>query len=139
MARADKFSALSKTPIYYSDFTNNLDLNPETGFISMLTNAQAVANSIRNLVMTNKYERRYQPKVGSKVQSLLFDLNDPTTHGLLVQTLNETIAIYESRAFNVEVTVDEVIDSYQVLIGVKFSMVNIVQPFSFQLILKRVR
>lgn len=139
MARADKFTALARQPVYYADFTNNLDLNPETGYLATLTNAQSIANSIRNLVLTNKYERPYQPQIGSKVQSLLFDPNDPTTHSLLVTTLNETIAQFEPRAINVTVSVDEVIDAYQVLIGVRFSMVNIPLPFNFQIVLKRVR
>lgn len=139
MARADKFTALARQPVYYADFTNNLDLNPKTGYLATLTNAQSIANSIRNLVLTNKYERPYQPAIGSKVQSLLFDLNNTSTHDLLVTTLTETIAQFEPRAIAVKISVDEVIDAYQVSIGVTFSMVNIPIPFNFSIVLKRVR
>lgn len=139
MARADKFTALARQPVYYADITNNLDLNPETGYLATLTNAQSIANSIRNLVLTNKYERPYQPSIGSKVQALLFDPNDQSTHSLLVTTLTETIAQFEPRAIAVKIDVDEVIDSNQVNIVVTFSMVNIPQPFNFNIVLKRVR
>ena len=139
MARADKFTALSRTPIYYSDFTSNFDLNPQTGYLATLTNAEAVVNSIRNLVLTNKFERFYQPNVGSKVQSLLFDLNDIPTQQLLVTTITETIRNYEPRAMTVGVSVVQVMDANQIQINIVFSLLNITQPISFNLILKRVR
>ena len=139
MARADKFTSLSKTPIYYSDFTNNFDLNPQTGYLATLTNSEDVINSIRNLVLTNKFERLYQPNVGSKVQSLSFDMNDIPTQQLLVTTIKETIRNYESRAMTVGVSVVQVIDANQVQINIVFSLLNITQPISFNLLLKRVR
>lgn len=139
MARADKFTALARQPVYYADITNNLDLNPETGYLATLTNAQSIANSIRNLVLTNKYERMYQPSIGSKVQALLFDPNDQNTHSLIVTTLNETIGQFEPRALAVRIDVGEVIDSNQVEISITFSMVNVTQPFNFNIVLKRVR
>jgi len=139
MARSDRWTALKKTPEYYSDFLNNFDLNPQTGYLAMASNGQAVANSIRNLVLTNKFERFYQPHVGSKVQSLLFDMNDIPTQQLLIDTILETIKSYEPRAQNPIVKIAQIIDADQVLITVIFSIVNIIQPFSFNLILKRVR
>ena len=139
MSRADKFTGLSKTPIYYSDFTDNFSLNPQTGYLAILTNADSIKNSIRNLCLTNRLERLYQPGVGSKIQSLLFDLNDLATQQLLITTIHETINNYEPRALNLQVIVNQVIDENQIAITVVFSMVNIVDPVSFTLILKRVR
>lgn len=139
MARADKYTFTSRKPTYYSDFTNNFSLNPQTGYLAMVTNEQAVINSIRNLILTNKFERLYQPNVGSKIQALLFDLNDPTTHDLLTKTITETINNFEPRARQVGVSVDQVLDSEQVSITIAFTMLNIVQPIAFSLILKRVR
>jgi hypothetical protein len=41
----------------YSDFTINLDVHPDTGDAFAYTNVNAVKKALRNLVLTDKYER----------------------------------------------------------------------------------
>ena len=50
MARSDRYTSLTDKPIYYSDFSNNLDVNPATGFLAKITNENSVKNSIKNII-----------------------------------------------------------------------------------------
>ena len=139
MARSDRYSFLKKTPVYYSDFLNSFDVNPETGNLYRVTNEESVKQSIRNLVLTNRFERFYQPLIGSKIQSLLFDLDTPQTKNLIVSTIIETISNYEPRALEVTAYVDDLDDSDTVTILVLFSLANVPEPIQLPLILNRIR
>lgn len=139
MARSDRYSFLKKTPVYYSDFLNNFSVNPETGNLYQVTNEESVKQSIRNLVLTDRYERFYQPLVGSKIQSLLFDLDTDQTRTLLVSTIIETIKNYEPRAQQVTAFVDDLDDSATVTILVLFSLANVPEPIQLPIVLTRIR
>jgi phage baseplate assembly protein W len=139
MARSDKYTALSNTIIYYSDFTNNLDRNPITNYLSKYVNENAVKSSIRNLVLTGNGERFYNSLIGSKISTLLFDPIDDVTALTLKNTIRETIDNYEPRAnlLEINVTPDDVNNAYYV--SVVFGIINIPEVFNLDLILNRVR
>lgn len=139
MARSNKYSYLQKTPVYYNDFTNNFTVNPDTGNLYVVTNEECVKQSIRNLVLTNIFERFYQPLVGSKVQSLLFELNTPQTQNLLITTITDTITNFEPRAINPSASIYSIEDDNSITITVTFSLMNVPQPITFPLVLQRVR
>jgi phage baseplate assembly protein W len=139
IARSDRYSFLKKTPVYYSDFLNSFDVNPETGNLYQVTNEESVKQSIRNLVLTDRFERFYQPLIGSKIQSLLFDLDTPQTKNLIISTIVETIRNYEPRALEVTAYVDDLDDSDTISILVLFSLANVPEPIQLPLILNRIR
>jgi phage baseplate assembly protein W len=82
MSQSDRFT-IKNNREYFSDFMANFDKNPVTGNLARVTNEDAIKQSLRNLVLTNRTERFYQPHIGSKVQSLLFDPMGPETEDLL--------------------------------------------------------
>ena len=139
MTRSQKYSFLNKQPIFYTDFDDSFGLNPITGELIMTINELCIIQSIKNLVYTNLYERFYQPLVGSKVQSLNFEMNDPTTRQLLITTLTETIQAYEPRAQNLQIQVMPGNDDNNILINILFTTQNLTVPVSFTLVLPRVR
>lgn len=129
-----------KKPIIYSDFTPNLDKNPLTGLLARLTNEESVKNSIRNLCLTMRRERFNQPLVGSKIYGSLFEFNDPVALTEMKSTLEETIRSDEPRAQNVNVSIQSVPNNpNEVRATIIFSMMNIPEQISFDVILKRAR
>lgn len=138
MPRASKYTSISKQPEYYSDFKSDFSLNLSTGYLNMLTNSDAIIQSVKNLILTDKFERFYQPDLGSKVHSLLFDLNDVETHNILKDTIKETLQ-QEPRVIDPIITIKPLPDEGEVYIQVIFNMINIQEPFSFELLLKRTR
>lgn len=140
MARADKFTVERKKPIIYSDFTPNLEKNPLTGLLAKLTNEDSVKQSLRNLCRTMRRERFNQPYVGSKLAGINFEFIDQVTEAEIKTTLLETIAADEPRAQNVVVEIKQgLADRNELRVNIIFSMVNIPERISFDVILKRIR
>lgn len=138
--RQNKFTVETKKIEYYSDFMMDLDKNPLTGFLARLTNEEAVKQSVRNLILTNRTERFFQPWIGSKIESLLFEPAGEMTRMSIEQEIRNTIENCEPRAFleNIQVIDDGDNNTYNV--RVTFSIVNIPEEtFTLDIILQRVR
>lgn len=137
--RAHKFTIENKKIERYSDFTIGFDLNPITGQLAKVTNEGAVGNAIKNLLMTELTERFYHPEIGSKINSLLFDLDDPETINLLRVTISETIRNHEPRAILNDLIINDDPDNHGVRIRVVYSLINIPEPYIVNLLIKRTR
>jgi phage baseplate assembly protein W len=137
--RQNKFTIENKKLEYYSDFMMNLEKNPLTGFIARLTNEDSIKQSLKNLILTNRTERPFQPWIGSKIQSLLFEPDDPMTRMILEEEIKTTIENCEPRVLLEAVNISGGDDnSYYVRID--FSIVNIPEEtFNLDIILRRVR
>jgi phage baseplate assembly protein W len=139
VARYQRYNFNDLKPVYYRDFKSDFSLNPQTGLLAEVINEDSVKQSIKNLVLTNVFERPYQPLVGSKVQSLNFEMNDPVTYNLLQQTITETITNFEPRVQELSVQIIQDIDNNQIFIKIIFTTQNLTAPVSFDLLLPRVR
>ena len=138
--RADKFTIKTKTVERYSDFLVNFDKNPLTGFLARTTNADAIKQSLRNLILTERTERPYQPHIGSKIWSLLFEPIDVVTEELLKQTIKETISNCEPRVNVIQISVNGNANYNSYFVEVVFEILNIPgESFSLPVILRRVR
>lgn len=139
MARSDRYTGLTDKPIFYADFTNNLDLNPLTGYLAKTTNENAVKNAVKNLVLTGNGERFFDSTIGSKMATLLFEPIDQITAELVRSTITESIENHEPRArlVTVDVVSDAENNSYNVKII--FKIINIPEDITLNLILNRVR
>ena len=85
----------------YKDLNLNFTINPVTSDVTTVTDVNAVKRSVRNLLLTNHYDRPFHPEIGSNVQALLFENFGPITGNQLARQIEELIANFESRA-NVE-------------------------------------
>lgn len=139
MSRADKITTTSKKELVYSDFLVNLDRHPLNGSLARITNEDSVKQSIKNLIMTEIYERPYQPFIGSKIYSLLFDPMNEMTINLLKNTISDTIRLYEPRATLFGVDVFAIEDRNEYNINITFGIVNVIGEINLNLIIKRIR
>ena len=82
----------------YKDLNLNFSTNPVTQDVTTLTDVNAVKRSVRNLLLTNHYDRPFHPEIGSNIQALLFENFGPITANQLSRTIEEMIANFEPRA-----------------------------------------
>ena len=61
--------------------------------INTLTDITAVKRSVRNLVLTNHYEKPFHPEIGSGVRAILFELMTPMTAFILTKKIENIIKI----------------------------------------------
>ena len=82
----------------YKDLNLNFTTNPVTSDVTTVTDVNAVKRSVRNLLLTNHYDRPFHPEIGSNVQALLFENFGPITGNQLARQIEELIANFEPRA-----------------------------------------
>ena len=82
----------------YKDLNLNFSTNPVTQDVTNVTDVNAVKRSVRNLLLTNHYDRPFHPEIGSNIQALLFENFGPITGNQLSRQIEEMIANFEPRA-----------------------------------------
>ena len=92
--------------------------------ISKVTDVQAVKRSIRNLILTDYYEKPFHPEIGSGVRGLLFELMSPITANVLARTIEDVIENYEPRAKLIGVRVYPDMDRNAYEVTIEFYVIN---------------
>ena len=123
----------------YSDFRNDFFLHPVKRDLVLNTNEQAVISAIRNIVMTDQYERFFLPNFGGGMRSLLFEDISETTEFLIRNRIRESIQNYEPRATILEVYVSAKPDDNAYAITIVFSLINRQEPITATFLLNRIR
>jgi len=135
----DKFEKASTKFQVYSDFLNDLTPHPVVKDIVRYTNEAAVNRSIRNLLLTDRGERLYQPDIGSDIRQLLFEPMIASTRDLIRKFVQNTIASYEPRAKVLSVEVLAYEDKNAYAVTVTYMIINRQDPVQLTVTLDRVR
>lgn len=139
MSKTQTLTANTIKSVVYSDFFTDFSRHTNTGQLNRKTNEDAVKQSIRNLLLTDFYERPYQPLIGSNLKALLFENFTPITHSLCKSYVKEVIDKYEPRANLLTTIVSPNIDGNSISLTIHFTIKNISEPATLQLILERTR
>ena len=84
---------------------------PISGDIAIKKDSDAVKRSVRNILLTNNYERPFKPNFGANLRARLFELNDFGTYELLVSDIKEALTMLEPRITNVGVRIVDTDDN----------------------------
>ena len=92
--------------------------------ISKVTDIQAVKRSIRNLVLTNHYEKPFHPEIGSGVRDMLFEPMTPITAHILTRKIEDVITNFEPRARLISVRAQPKLDRNEYECTIEFYVAN---------------
>ena len=122
----------------FSDFNNSM-VTKVDGDLAKTVDEFAVAQSIKNLILTDKMERPFQPTLGCDIRKSLFENFTPQTITVAKQRIAETIGQYEPRAeiINIEASPDE--DNNALNMTIVFSLINSDVEQTLGLVLERIR
>ena len=81
----------------FKDLSVTFKTHPVTDDLVCVKDKAAIVQAIQNLILTNKGERPFQPKLGCSVRELLFEPLDFGTAALIKAEIVETISIHEPR------------------------------------------
>jgi phage baseplate assembly protein W len=123
----------------FSDLDLNFTIHPVKKDINRHTNEVAVVNSIKNLILTNHYEKPFQPEIGSNVRRLLFENMDTITATTLEKEIEQTIKNYEPRANISRLNVSPDYDNNGFKVYMEFYVVNRTSPITINFFLERIR
>lgn len=133
------FTPRTKKINLYSDFKKDLEVNLLTDDLAITRDEDAVKESMRNLMLTDRGERLMQPNLGAGLKELLFENLTPATLELIKDRVQSTLEIYEPRADIIDVTVAGSLDENEVYVTVRFYINNREQPVTLDVILERTR
>lgn len=127
----------------WADLDLDFIAHPTTGDVVKKTGPDAVKRSIRNLVLTNFYERKFNHSIGSGAIKMLFENINPLTSGFLKDAIVEVITNLEPRAQLVQendgVVVDADFEENGYNVTITFRMNNSGAPVTFSMFLERLR
>jgi phage baseplate assembly protein W len=123
----------------YSDLDLSLTPHPNKKDIIPLTDIAAVKNSVKNLVLTGRYERPFQPELSSGVTSLLFENATPDTMFMLKSYIRNVVSKYEPRVSDLYVEVQDDSDNNAYYVTITFNVISVDTEAEVQLYLERIR
>ena len=107
----------SDLDLFFTKKSSNKDVNA-------LTNITAIKRSVRNLILTNFYEKPFHPEIGSGVRDLLFENAPPLTSIAISQSVQDVIENYEPRAIIKNVLVNAQLDRNAYDVQIVFTVLN---------------
>ena len=108
--------------------------------ISKVTDILAVKRAVRNLVLTNHYEKPFHPEIGSGVRGILFDPMTTITSHFLTRKIEDVIENFEPRVRLINVIAYPNLDRNAYEVSVEFYVVNMpTELVDLTLFLERLR
>lgn len=123
----------------YSDIDFTFTRKPVTNDVALSYDEMAVIRSIRNLLLTNHYERPFQPEIGSNINALLFEPISPVSSASLQTEIENMINNYEPRALLKSVIVNAQPDRNAYEVSLEFYIENATLPTTVTVLLERNR
>lgn len=140
MARSDYYSDLDlKNQNRYSDFSNNFTVHPDLKDLVRVVNEDSIKNSIKNLLLTDKGERLFNPNIGSNIRKILFEPISIATEVSLREYILDVVGKYEPRIELHQVLVSPNIDENAYTINMVYSLINTGEVAQVNILLNRIR
>ena len=120
----------------FKDISMSFQVNPLTDDLIAIKNQNAIARSLRNLVLTSPGERFFNNDLGSRVNRLLFQNMDDLTASSIKSEIENTINNFEPRVKLLSTRVSANADSYEFDVIIRYEIIGIdaqAQQLSFAL------
>ena len=126
-------------PSRYIDLDLNFNVHPIKKDINKHKDAKAVINSVKNLVLTNHYERMFHPEIGSNIRKMLFEPMDNITAIAIEREIREVIENFEPRVTIQTLDVVPYYDYDSFHVTLSFFIINRTEPITIKFLLERIR
>ena len=115
---------ISRNVRQYKDLDLFFSRKNGTNDIEKITDIEAVKRSVRNLVLTNFYEKPFHPEIGSGIRDMLFENMTPITAVVLARKVEDVIENFEPRARLIGVRALPNLDRNEYEVTIEFFVVN---------------
>jgi uncharacterized protein len=138
IVRIGKANIVARDSIY-SDLDTLFVPNPVTGDINPIRDTEAIKKSVINLILTNFYERPFQPEIGCNVRGLLFEPADPVTISDLEDAATQVLENFEPRVAVLNVSATDDADNNSYTMTIQFQILSTEQVSDVTTVLERLR
>jgi len=115
-----------------------LTLHPIRKDIIPLKDDAAIKNAVKHLILTNFFERPFQPSLGANLRGLLFEPADTITELAMEDGIKIALK-NEPRIKVIGVSVEDISDRNAYRITAKFYIKEYDQPATVEIVLRRLR
>jgi phage baseplate assembly protein W len=106
----------------YADLDNLFSVHPIYNDVLPILDIDAVKQNLKNLILTNTYDRPFQPEIGSNIRNLLFENSSLLVELELQDKIQTIIKKYEPRIVDSKVTVTDESDNNAYRVSIVFGV-----------------
>lgn len=122
----------------YRDLDLAFSQSAVSGDVSKKYDVNAVKQSLRNILLTNYYERPFKPDFGTPIGGLLFEPADELTLIAVEKSVEQAVVRYEPRV-KVDLITATFENEHTLKIQVFFHVIGIEEPQDLTQLIKKLR
>ena len=131
---------ISRNVRKYRDIDLFFDKKPVSKDVNVITDVANIKRAVRNLVLTNIYEKPFHPEIASGVRDMLFENMTPLTSIVLAKKVEEVIENFEPRVRLMSVSARPDLDRNEYEMTIEFFIENFpTQLITVDVFLERLR
>jgi hypothetical protein len=123
----------------YKDLDLRFIPHPVTKDVVKRTGNAAIIGALKNLILTNLYEKPFQPNFGSRVRNMLFEDVSFITANMLRSEIEDTISNFEPRVSIETIVVQAQPEENRYAVTIRFFINNLENPVTITMFLEKVR
>jgi phage baseplate assembly protein W len=123
----------------YSDLDLDFIPHPTTKDVVRKIGADAIKRSVRNLILTNYYDKPFRPGIGSNVPKLLFENANPLIENFLRDAITNVLSNFEPRIRLVDTRINFDFDNNGYNVTLSYIILNREEPITTSIFLERIR
>lgn len=123
----------------YTDLDLSLKLHPIRKDIIPLRDDVAIRNAVKHLIVTNFFERPFQPSKGANLRGLLFEPADVITKNSLRRGIERVLRLYEPRVKLFKVIIEDLSNENAYRVSVLYNIKEFDTDQDVEIILQRLR
>lgn len=123
----------------YKDLDLNFTAHPVTKDVVKRTGNAAIVGALRNLILTNLYEKPFQPNFGSRIRGLLFEEVSAITANIMQTEISNVIKYFEPRVGVDAIRVQANPEQNRYDVTIRFYINNLEAPVTINFFLQKVR
>lgn len=112
----------------FRDINMSFKKNPLTNDLIVMKNDNAIAQAVKNLVLTGRGERLFNPDLGSGLAQALFENIDVVSASQIQSEIDSLLRNYEPRINLTEVKVDPDFENNAFNVTVEYEIIGIDVP-----------
>ena len=123
------------------DFDLQFRRHPSTGKLLMKKDDDTVKQALKNLILTDRYERPFRPNYGGDIRKRLFDLHTSITKSDYENLIDTAIKNYEPRALldNSSISIIEYPDDNGMIVNIRLKKKTTLNDLQLDVNLNKVR
>lgn len=133
-----KSTLISSRNVAYLDIDLTFNKKP-AGDIYKKRDAASVKQAIKNLLLTNHYEKPFNPFFGSNLRDMLFELADEETESEVINNVINAVNEFEPRVEVQDISVKVLPDQNDMRVTMVFQIISTQEIVTFTTNLSRLR